>query len=284
MKPTSARRLAWVLAACLLWSGPVRATSVKSPTRFDLVAGPLQEVSGCAFSKRTADVVWLHNDSGDVPRVFALDLAKRTVRPVRVTGAEAVDWEDMASAPDGTLVIGDIGDNNAQRDNVTVYRIPEPTRTDRSVPATARILRYDDGPHDAEALVVDPTDGSVFVITKEAEGPSKVFVAEGETLRSVGAITLDEGGFLFPNRITGADALADGSGVVFRTYQSGYLLRRGKGGAWRTAFDAKPEPFELPAMIQGESICARANARSVLTTSESRGSMKIPFAITPVPK
>ena len=257
---------------------------MKLPTRFDLVAGPLREVSGCAFSRRTADVVWLHNDSGDAPRVFALDLVKRMVRPVTVTGAEAVDWEDMASAPDGTLVIGDIGDNNAQRDNVVVYRIPEPARADRSVPATAQTLRYDDGPHDAEALLVDPTDGSVFVITKEARGPSKVFVAEGETLRTVGSITLDEGGFLFPNRITGADALADGSGVVFRTYQSGYLLRRAKGEAWRSAFSAKPEGFELPAMMQGESICARTSARSVLTTSESRGAVKIPFAITPVPK
>ncbi len=229
-------------------------------------------------------MVWLHNDSGDVPRVFALDLVKRTVRPVTVTGVEAVDWEDMASAPDGTLVIGDIGDNNARRDNVVIYRIPEPRRPDRSVPATAQTLRYYDGPHDAEALVVDPTDGSVFVITKEVQGPSKVFVADGDILRNVGAITLEEGGFLFPNRITGADALADGSGVVFRTYQSGYLLRRVKGGVWRSVFDAKPEPFELPAMIQGESICARVNARSVLTTSESRGSVKIPFAITPVPK
>ena len=231
-----------------------------------------------------ANVVWLHNDSGDLPRVFALDLVKRTIRPVTVTGAQAVDWEDMASAPNRTLVIGDIGDNNATRDNVVVYRIPEPTRTDRSVPASAQTLRYDDGPHDAEALVVDPTDGSVFVITKETQGPSNVFVADRETLRTVATITLDEGGFLFPNRITGADALADGSGVVLRTYQSGYLLRRAKGGAWRGVFDAKPVPFELPAMIQGESICALPKSRSVLTTSESRGSVKIPFAITPVPR
>ncbi len=284
MKLTPAWLTACVVLACLFSSGTVGAASSKSPTRFDLVAGPLQEVSGCAFSKRTADLVWLHNDSGDVPRVFALDLVKRTVRPVTVTGSEAIDWEDMASAPGGTLVIGDIGDNNAKRDNVVVYRIPEPTRTDRSVAATAQMLRYDDGPHDAEALVVDPTDGSVFVITKEAQGPSKVFVAEGEILRTFATITLDEGGFLFPNRITGADALADGSGVVFRTYQSGYLLRRAKGGAWPSAFAAKPESFELPAMVQGESICARPKARSVLTTSESRGAVKIPFAVTPVPK
>ena len=284
MKPSPARLIASVLVVYLFGAGPARAASVQAPTAFDLATGPLKEVSGCAFSKRSPNLVWLHNDSGDVARVFSLDLAQRTVRPVTVIGAEALDWEDMASAPDGTLLIADIGDNNARRDNVVVYRIPEPTRADRSVTATARTLRYDDGPHDAEALVVDPTDGSVFVITKEAQGPSKVFVAEGETLRNVGAITLDEGGFFFPNRITGADALADGSGVVLRTYQSGYLLRRTKGTPWRTALDAKPEPFALPAMIQGESICARPKARSVFTTSESRGAARIPVAITPVPK
>ena len=47
------------------------------------------------------------------------------VREVAVGGAEAVDWEDIAMRG-RTLYVGDIGDNLAQRPNVSVYRFAEP--------------------------------------------------------------------------------------------------------------------------------------------------------------
>lgn len=270
-------------AVAVLVATPNRAFTASESFSFDLTAGPLKEVSGCAFSARDRNLVWVHNDSGDSPRIFAIDLVKKTVRPVTVTDADAVDWEDMAAGPHGSLVIADIGDNDAVRSSVTIYRIPEPKRTDRSVAAVAQSLRFEDGPHDAEAVLVDPTDGAVLVITKSSTS-AQVFVAEGDVLRMVSSIGLDESGFFFPNLVTGADAFADGSGVVLRTYQSGYLLRRKKGQPWRTVFAVKPEPFELPSVIQGESICVRTKDRVAFTTSESRGAKKIPIALTPVPR
>jgi hypothetical protein len=250
---------------------------------FELPAGPLREVSGCAFSAKEPNVVWLHNDSGDSARVFRLDVKTRTVKAVRVRGAEADDWEDIAVAPNRDLVIGDIGDNASARANVTLYRVPDPGRAAATSEALAETLAYDDGAHDAEALVIDPGSGATYVVTKTDDGTSGVYRADGAVLKRVGKVVLAEGGFLFPNRITGADALPDGSGVVLRTYQSGYVLRRAKGRDWESAWSSTPEPFELPAMIQGESICVRRDGRSVMTTTESRGAAKIPFAFTPVP-
>src|SRR5678816_20005 len=48
---------------------------------------------------------------------------------VHVTGAEIVNWEDIAVAPcpgGSCLYIGDIGDNHASRSSIAIYRVPEP--------------------------------------------------------------------------------------------------------------------------------------------------------------
>ena len=90
----------------------------KGRTRFKL--GRIQhkdiaESSGVAASRKHPGVVWTHNDSGDAPRVFALDAHTcATIATYTIPGATAVDWEDMARGPDETgrssLWFGDIGD------------------------------------------------------------------------------------------------------------------------------------------------------------------------------
>jgi hypothetical protein len=95
-----------------------------------------------------------------------------------VTGAEVVDWEDIALGPcpsGNCLYIGDIGDNNASRSSITIYRTPEPapnaTATDQVETMHAK---YPDRPRDAEALIVLPK-GDMFVVTKGEDGPSYVY-------------------------------------------------------------------------------------------------------------
>ncbi len=271
-------RLSAALGASLLMVAAKPAT-----TDFSQRTGQLREISGCAFSVKDPNVVWLHNDSGDSARIFRLDIRSRSVKPIKVPSSENVDWEDIAVASNGDLVIADIGDNASARSNVTLYRVPDPGRGSATATPRVQTLTYDDGPHDAESVVVDPGSDVTYVVTKTDDGTSGVYVVDGATLKRIGSVVLAEDGFLFPNRITAADAIPDGSGVVLRTYQSGYVLRRSKGAAWATAWESKPEAFELPAMWQGESICVRRDSRSVLTTTESRGAAKIPFAFTAIP-
>ena len=106
-----------------------------------------------------------------------------------VEGAEAVDWEDMAAGPapngsDSVLYIGDIGDNDAARPTVTVYRVHEPgdVPVAPGVPLTeveAIELQYPDGPSDAEALLIDPRTGDLVIVTKSLLGRSRVPVGAG---------------------------------------------------------------------------------------------------------
>ena len=128
---------------------------------------------------------WTHNDSGDVARVFGLDRRGRLLREVAVTGAEALDWEDIA-ARGATLYAGGIGDNLAQRPEIAVYRFGEPGPGVTSVAAERIALRYADGAHDAEALLVDPRNGTIAIVTKDSAALGRLHRARGGSLRQAG--------------------------------------------------------------------------------------------------
>jgi hypothetical protein len=59
----------------------------------------INESSGIVASRRNPDLFWTHNDSGDGPTLYALDRKGKSRGRWRVSGAEAVDWEDIAAGP-----------------------------------------------------------------------------------------------------------------------------------------------------------------------------------------
>ena len=74
----------------------------------------------------------------------------------------------MASGPGHTLWFGDIGGN---RSEVNVVVVTEPKRLrSRSLAHTTYRLSYPDGAHNAEAMMVRPRSGRLYVITKAPSG------------------------------------------------------------------------------------------------------------------
>ena len=136
------------------------------------VADPsANELSGLVRSRSQPDLLWSHDDSGAGPLLYGLRSDGRVATRPTVTGAQAEDWEDIAAGPgaDGRplLYVGDIGDNGAQRPAIDVYRVAEPRVGDAATAPAAHLrLRYPDGAHDAEALLVDPLRGELVIVTK----------------------------------------------------------------------------------------------------------------------
>jgi hypothetical protein len=91
----------------------------------------ITEVSGLAASRRHNDVLYTHNDSGGKSRIFAIDATSGQRRAtITISGAESVDWEDIAAGPcpggqGHCIYIGDIGGNSGRRAD-TIYRVQEP--------------------------------------------------------------------------------------------------------------------------------------------------------------
>ena len=142
------------------------------------VADPaLDEISGVVVGHRMDGVLWVEEDSGNEAAVYALEPTGEVVAEVAVDGATNEDWEDLAWAK-GRLWVGDIGDNDRERSEVQVYSFREPAdRGVTSVDATILRLRYEDGPHDAEAMFVDPRDEHLYLIVKQLTEPESAVYA-----------------------------------------------------------------------------------------------------------
>jgi hypothetical protein len=130
----------------------------------------LAEISGCAVSRQTPDRLWVHNDSGNPPLLYALDVQGEVRAGVRLDGVANTDWEDIAAFRwhgEPYLAIADTGDNFALREHVSVLLLPEPAAgVDHVTPARVIEVRYPDGARDLEALAVDVEAGQILLLEK----------------------------------------------------------------------------------------------------------------------
>jgi hypothetical protein len=223
------------------------------------------------LSRSQRGVLWAHNDSGDRPRLLALTRGGRLLADVTVTGAVNVDWEDIAAGR-RTLLIGDIGDNLAQRATVSVYRLAEPRVGEQTVAAAGRIeLRYPDGPRDAEALLRDPRSGALVIVEKRYSGRPGVYVAARPTagtrttMRRSGRLALGAG-----EAVTAGDVSADGRTIALRTYDRAFVWRRRAGESVAAALRRRPcsARADLLAEGQGEALALSADGRAFYTVPE----------------
>src|SRR4029077_13252980 len=98
-------------------------------THLGPIPAKLPELSALAASRTHPGILYAHNDSGDTARFFAIDDTAQITAEMDLTGATAVDWEDIAVGPcpsgaGGSL--GDLGDSGMSRAGYTIYRVAEP--------------------------------------------------------------------------------------------------------------------------------------------------------------
>lgn len=198
------------------------------------------------------------NDSGDSARIFAVDPATGDTVGHTTWDATPVDDEAIAPAADSTDIwVGDIGDNLADRTSVTITRVPAGSGEHSGAVASYQLV-YPDGPHDAETLLVDPTDGRVLVVSKDFIGglyAAPLHLQPGtNTLHKVGELTgIATDGSFFP----------DGKHLVVRDYDA---------ATFYTYPELKPVgQVELPEQDQGEGI-AVAEDGEVYVSSEGEHS------------
>ncbi len=258
----------------------------------DLEDSDINESSGIVASRVNPDLFWTHNDSGDGAFVYAFDRSGKSRGVWQVAGAEALDWEDIAIGPGSKagqpyLYLGDIGDNDSRRDEIVVYRVAEPTvnaddvvvskrRPHQTERAEALRFRYPDGKHDAEALMVHPTTGDLYIISKIRFHAASIYKAAAPlqasrvtTLKLLGKINVPSvlGGLL-----TGGDISPDGRRVVLCDYLQGYELSlpEKSAGEFDVTWKQPPVVINLGTRRQGEGVCYSLDGQSVLATSEGR--------------
>jgi hypothetical protein len=259
-----------------------------SATSGTLQSPEIAEASGLAVSAENPGTLWINNDSGDSPRLFAVAPDGKLQGIYPVDGAAAIDWEDLALGPGpeaktSYLYAADIGDNAGARPSVVVYRVPEPKvagdgGTHPLTGADTLTLTYPDGAHDAEALMVDPRSGEIYVVIKNLArgGPAGIYrapadLAAGSTtaLTRVGEVALPRLPFL--GAATAADIAADRRAIGIRTYGGVFLWPLGPKQTVVAALAGKPCRGPVPFEGQGEALGIQPDDRGYFTVAEGPG-------------
>ncbi|ORT58776.1 hypothetical protein BKD26_16495 [Streptomyces sp. CB03238] len=232
----------------------------------------ITESSGLAASRAHPGVYWTHNDQ-DEPRVFAVDgRTGRTVATVTLRGVGTPrDMEAVSVGADGHVYVGDIGDNlDGSWQHVWIYRFPEPEQLrDRTVEATQYTVTYADGPRNAEALMVHPKTGRVYIASKNEdggglyEGPARLSADGPNVFRRIAEVPWVTDGAFSP----------DGGELVLRGYFSAraYPWKDGRPGGERR--------LSAPIQRQAESVTYTVDGSALMFGSEGADSEVVRVAL-----
>ena len=256
---------------------------------------------------------WVHNDSGDAARLFALDASGQVQIPAGLAGeyygesarpgaeawpgvsiinAENRDWEDLAS-DETNLYIADLGNNlNARRD-LGIYVVPWASLGEARSASASRFIpvHYPEQAEfpplerhfDSESLFV--ADGSLYAITKHRESfPSQQMQAGVNLYRLDSQSDTESNALTLIDRhpeltaATAADLSPDGQTLAVLSYSAIWLFERpAAGDAWLSA-PSRQLPLNTEAARQIEAL-TWLDDETLIVTNEQRDWFEVPVSL-----
>jgi hypothetical protein len=247
----------------------------------------MDEISGISASGIHNGIYYVHNDSGDTSRFFAITPQGNIKSVIYYKGDPkeplgARDVEDIAVGigpvkGKSYVYLGDIGDNGAMYPYITIYRLEEQKSwigKDSIINANAVAvhLKYPDGPRDAETLMIDPIEKLIYIVSKRTDSvtvySTPLNFKANDTLTLTKHCKLFFNGFKPFKWITAGDISKDGQQILLKDYVKVYYWKRNNNEPiWKTI---QRKPIELPyqAEKQGEAIGFTPDGKGYYTTSE----------------
>lgn len=271
------------------YAGPIVAGTMEPP--------PRHETSGIAFSRRSPDILWVHDDSGGQPILYAMTPDGKDAGAIRLRGVKNDDWEDVAAFErDGKawLLVADTGDNAGRRPQVMLHLVEEPARDQLSTgkaitvtPTWTMRLTYEDGPRDCESVAVDVAGRSIYLLSKRDDTP-RLYRVDLPATRPSNTVVVARRVGLVPNlpepsaaemlmrgrlgkrrsEVTAMDFSSDGTLAAVLTYGGGLLFERKNGEPWSEALAREPVNLPISGLVQGEAICFTPDGKSIYIASE----------------
>ena len=270
--------------------------------------GPL-EASGLAFLPEQ-QLILSHEDDTET-KLFAWNRITGQAYEIALPRTTNRDWEDITVIPRGDanpiIVIGEIGDNAARYPTVRLDFFEIKGLDAGYAFAEAEFLgsqpfQYPEGPRDAESLLYDPIDQSLWVITKRDDPPQlyKIpypkdfsFSANPEPVRAellgpIPGIPEPTAEFLIANprfgrwsdQPTGADISPDGSKLAIITYNDLHLYQRQPGQSWQQVLRGPPVSIDIPQLQQVEAVCFGIDSDTLYYTTEGKDPILIELPLS----
>ncbi|UJH66233.1 hypothetical protein [Allomuricauda sp. SCSIO 65647] len=165
------------LLGCLSFS----LCSCQNPGKLDVITdlpSSLSENSGIvSYDGKT---IWLIEDSGNNDNIFHVDFNGKIIKHLDLKNAKNKDWEDLTKDHYGNLYVGDFGNNENHRENLVIYKLPNPEQEKGDKIKSEKIeFRYPEQKkfppkksklyYDAEAFF--HWGNSLYIITKNRTRP-----------------------------------------------------------------------------------------------------------------
>lgn len=227
--------------------------------------------------------VWTIEDHGNEDEMYQVDFKGNLLKELKVKNGKNEDWEDLAKDDQGNVYIADTGNNNGDRKDLVIYKVPNPEIEPGDKIDAEKIEFYfsdqknftpkkEELMYDCEAIFYH--NKFLYLITKNRRRPfngeARVYRLPAEKgnykAEFVGAFnTCDE-----PNTciITSADISPDGKKIVLLGYGKLWVFT---DFTWDNFTKGKMETIDLGATTQLESVSFKLNSNtSLLLTDEER--------------
>ena len=295
---------------------PITATQT-CPSKFSPFSGPatvsrldgktVRESSGICASRINPNTIWSINDYSNQATLHAVNSTDGSVRQYPIALGRNYDYEDIACGPGpipdvAYIYAADIGDNLARRgfkyyfgrltwQPVIIYRVREPnlsTLQDSELTQWDKLeLDYSDGPHNAEAMMIDPVSRRIFILTKSS---GTIWMTPREWGAGDAKMTLTKVGMIktMPYFLTGIDISPDGKEIVVKFYTHIYYFCLGSRqynnpeDAWQEVVKVlnTESGIKVPyiAEPQGEAVCFGSTFNGgIYTLSEAQDREFVPL-------
>jgi hypothetical protein len=264
-----------------------------------LARSAINEASGLVASRTYSNRYWLHNDSGDSARIFAMTGTGRDRGIVNLGGITARDFEDIAIGPGPNankdyLYIADFGDNAHRRSSVVIHRIAEPappgagqsiTIPNDRIESFVYVYANPNSPgntwrRNAESLIVDPRTGDLAIVEKQLstiDGRSdmgwvyrigKGQLVEGTIITAQPNVAIKQRRDSKYGPMTGADISPDGSIILVKNGAETFAWMREGGQTVFAALGAFPVTNCIAPKTPGEAIAFTAAGSAFLSVTE----------------
>jgi len=245
----------------------------------------LREVSGMAASRIHPNTFYVHNDSGDTSRFFAVNEKGELKGTYYFEGDEVSflgvnDCEDITigSGPDKGkeyIYLADIGDNAARRSEIRIFRMEEPdadSGVEKTVSSQMFTLTYPNGAQDAETIMIDPIERLLYIVSKRQD--SVIVYTAPLNLNDKKTYTLHEGCKLYfegkkkDKWIVSGSISRDGKQVMLKSMKKVYYWQRQGGESIYKTMQRTPLELSYTQHGQEEAICFSPDGKSYFITGE----------------
>lgn len=239
----------------------------------------LSEISGIDMDK--ADRLWAIEDNGNRDVLYQLNLKGNPTKKLKIENAKNGDWEDLTISHDGTVYIGDFGNNDNDRKDLVIYRISEEQlekKTPKAVKIKFHYPQQKDFPPKKNDLLFDAEgffhwNGYLYIFTKNRSRPysgktltyrvpDKNGEHEAEFLGEFSLCTNQD-----HCSVTGADISYDGQTIALIGYGFIYLLSEFQFNDFSSP---KVTAIDLQYPTQIESVCFLDESTLLIADEQSK--------------